>query len=277
MTTAQNTSTTPLAEAVAYEEAIADEAAEMRAGNTYLTRALLLQLWPLLRRPIPGGFIVTTGSLPGKPYPSTGLKSLQVQIDRMDAVLTPLNWCWQTTWSEDGRLADVTVDIYGHDEPGEQMAPAESITVTGETSRLTLLPPIAPVTRILVTRRAKGGVNQGSTSGNIFKGSETNAAKLAFARVGPGHEIYVGMADFDPDTDEDSAKAQTQAEATVRKLTDEEAQRVLKAVETAGLSGDPLAHKLRAFGVKEVRELNHQQAFAMRAWIDERATKPEDA
>src|SRR3954468_14632347 len=83
-----------LAEAITYEEQIEADAAEIRGDATELTRRLYLQLLPLLRRPIPAGFIVTTAVVTGKPYESTEIKSLQVQIDRLDNVLTPLAWGW---------------------------------------------------------------------------------------------------------------------------------------------------------------------------------------
>lgn len=177
----------PLAEAIAYEQAIAQEAATIRDGKTQLDAGLFLKLWPLLRRPIPQGFIKSVGRTTGKPYDSTGIKSLQVQIDRMDNVLTPLWWGWNTLYEQDGKLAKVVVWVGERDEQGRAS---------------------------LVSRSACGGVDRGSTVGNVYKGTETNAAKLAFARVGPGHEVYVGATDLDPDVSEDAAKAQEQQPAS---------------------------------------------------------------
>lgn len=165
----------PIAEAIAYEEAIAAEATEIRDGATELTPELFLRLWPLLKRPIPGGFIQTVGAVKGKPYESTGIRSVQVQIDRMNNVLTPLWWSDDVTYEEGGKLAQVTVTVHGQSGP-------------------------------LVTVYARGGVQQASTLGNLYKGSYTNAAKLAFARLGPGHEVYLGAADLDPDTNAEAAK-----------------------------------------------------------------------
>lgn len=159
----------PLAAAMQSEEAIAAEAAEIRGESGELTAELFNRLWPLLRRPIPAAFIQTVGKVSGKPYESTGIRSVQVQIDRMNNVLGPLNWNYSDEYEQDGKLAKVTVRVLFGDEE--------------------------------ITRSARGGVNQGSTLGNIYKGSFTNAAKLAFARLGPGHEVYLGAADLDPDTD----------------------------------------------------------------------------
>lgn len=170
-----------LADAAAHEQAIADEAAAIRgSGEPMLTAELLVQLLPLLRRPIPSGYITTVGKVEGKPYPSTGVKSVQVQIDRMDNVLTPLGWQESVTYYEDGKRAHVVITV------------------------------IDPDGKVLFKRESMGGVNRASTTGNLYKGSYTNAAKVAFARVGPGREVYLGAADFDPDTDPDAAGAQAQ-------------------------------------------------------------------
>jgi hypothetical protein len=170
----------PIAEAIAYEQAIADEAAEIRGDDAELTPALFLRLWPLLKRPIPTAFIQTVGKVEGKPYESTGIRSVQVQIDRMNNVLTPLWWWDEVRYEEDGKLAEVTVYV---GQPG----------AFGEE-------------RMFTSRTSRGGVQRGAGLGNVYKGSYTNAAKLAFARLGPGHEIYLGAADLDPDTDPEAAE-----------------------------------------------------------------------
>jgi hypothetical protein len=169
-----------LAEALQAEAVIADEAVKIReeAEDGTLTVALFGQLYPLLCKPIPSGFIQTVGNIPGKPYESTGIRSVQVQVDRMNNVLTPAWWWYEEAFEEGGKLAIVTVFV------GEQLDPEKAI----------------------VKRSSRGGVTQGTGSGNIHKGSFTNAAKLAIARVGPGHEVYVGAADLDPDVNEAVAK-----------------------------------------------------------------------
>jgi hypothetical protein len=232
-----------LAAAIAYETEIAEMAKGIRGDATELTPALFMELLPLLRKPIPQGFIVETEAVKGKPYKSTGIKSLQVQIDRLDNVLSPLAWHWTTEWSNEGRTASVEVRVLDGDG------------------------------KALVVRRARGGVNQASTDGNLLKGSETNAAKLAFARLGVGHEIYLGATDHDPDVDQDAAKAQAEeGKQPERKLSQEQADKAQEAVEAAGLSGD-LPHKLRAFGVKAITDLTYEQGFALKSWIDERVAK----
>jgi hypothetical protein len=103
-------------------------------------------------------------------------------MDRMDAVFTPLYWGYEDIYEEDGKLCLVTVRVFDHEA------------------------------QCLVARNSWGGVNQASTIGNLRKGSFTNAAKVAFARVGPGHEIYLGMADLDPDTNTAVAEQQRPVE-----------------------------------------------------------------
>ena len=96
-----------MAEAVRYEQTIAEEAAQIRGESTVLTPDLFLRLYPLLCRPIPQGFIQRVPPTKGKPYPSTGIRSVQVQIDRMNNVLTPL-WWWDSAEHEDaGKLCTV--------------------------------------------------------------------------------------------------------------------------------------------------------------------------
>lgn len=184
-----------LVEAIAYEQTIADEAAAIR-GEEFdggLSPALFLKLLPLLRKPIPTGFIEHVEKGTGKPYASTGVRSVQVQVDRMDNVLTPLCWDYRYVYEEDGKLCEVTVDV--KDGGGQ----------------------------VLVSRASYGGVNQANTEGNRRKGSFTNAAKRAFALVGPGHEVYLGAADFDPDTDKHAADLQTPAAPAVERVDSERA------------------------------------------------------
>jgi hypothetical protein len=174
--------TDPLKLAAEYEMAIAAEADAIRAehGGDGLDAALFLKLAPLLRRPIPAGFITTTPPVKGKPYESTGLRSVQVCIDRMDNVLSALAWTIDDAYENDGKLCRATVTVHAAD---------------GE---------------VLVRRASYGGMGAASSEGNLRKGSFTNAAKRAFAMVGVGHEVYLGAADGDPDTDVAAAEEQGQ-------------------------------------------------------------------
>lgn len=233
----------PLAEAIVHEEAIAAEAAEIRGEATDLDPALFLKLWPLLRRPIPAGFIVSTPAVKGKPYESTGIKSLQVQIDRMNNVLTPLGWSHEVRYMDEGSLAEVIVTV------GDR----------------------------LLSRSSYGGVNQASTTGNRYKGSETNAAKRAFAAVGPGHEVYLGAVDLDPDVSEDAAKAQEQTEQppAVQLISGDDAARLVDTFQQSGADTQALKLKLGSMGVptpsvnRAFASLTPTQAAEIDGWISE--------
>lgn len=240
----------PLTEAIVHERAIEEEAAEIRGDATELTAELYLKLWPLLKRPIHKGLIVTTPAVKGKPYPSTGIKSMQVLIDRMNAVLTPLWWWYSVDYMGEGELAgtlaEVTVYVgtRGHaDKPGH----------------------------VLTMATSRGGVNQASTIGNRYKGSETNAAKRAFAQIGPGHEVYLGATDHDPDTDPDAAKQQEKdAKGGVAEtpIGAERGGKLEEIVKKAKLS-DHLTAKLRALGIKSLAEATEAQGMAVVEWVEE--------
>lgn len=225
-----------LAEAIESEAQLAAECAEIRdAAKSFpgtLIRKLFLQLEPKMKTPIPEGFLIAVSKGKGKPYDSKGVRALQVQVNRMDAVWTPLFWDWRTEWIAPS-LAEVTVWV-------------------GESEE-----------KALVTRKARGGMNGGSTVGNHFKGTETNAGKLAFARIGPGNEVYLGATDFDPDTDE--VAAEEQAHASSGKLPAEKVEALQQAVSAAGL-GEHLPMKLRGYGVGKLEDLTVEQAFDIHAW-----------
>lgn len=174
-----------LREAIEHEQAIADRARGVWDDSEELSPLLLERLYPLLAEPIPEAFIVRSPAGAGKPYESTGIKSVQVQIDRMNNVLGPAWWHDKASWNDDGTVCWVKVYI---GRIGDEHPP-------------------------LAIRHAVGGVDRGNTRGNLYKGSYTNAAKPAFARLGPGHEIYIGAADFDPDVNPQAAEEQAKRQA----------------------------------------------------------------
>ena len=244
-----------LTEALTHEQGIADEAAEIRGDAKELTPALFMELWPLLKRPIPAAFIQTVGKTQGKPYESTGIRSVQVQVDRMNNVLTPMWWWDHASYEEGGKLAFVTVMV-GNRKPGE--TPDE----------------------ILAVRRSSGGVDRGSTIGNVHKGSYTNAAKLAFARLGIGHEVYVGATDLDPDVDADLASQTDQpvdAEKPVGngiagKLVDRiwavpAAKDKARLAISHAANGDVGEVNTKPKAKKVIAALNFQQAERLDRWI----------
>lgn len=255
-----NGDTAALVEAKALEDQIATEAATIREDATELDRALFLRLWPLLARPLPAGFVQHIGVVTGKPYESTGVKSLQVLIDRMNNVLTPLWWWYEVEYLLDGedhgKLAEVTV--YVGTRGGDVLTQATS----------------------------RGGVNQASTLGNRYKGSETNAAKRAFAQIGPGHEVYLGAVDLDPDVSVDAAKAQQRADRPAPTATIEASRAALLIDAFQGLPGGDdiqaehrkqLKLKLGSLGVSgqtvnaAFAKLTPGQADDVERWLSERA------
>lgn len=200
---AQDADRKALADAATYEAQIAEQAKAIRMDHNYdtpgnLDRGLFSRLHPLLLNPLPAAYIKYVPALAkGKPYESTGVRSVQVQIDRMNNVLTPLWWWDVVNYEQDGRLCHVNICV-------------------GNYSLETLDPNTGMVhTRheVLVVRSSAGGVNVGNTLGNVYKGSYTNAAKRAFAALGPGHEVYLGAADLDPDTNIEIAAGQEQLPA----------------------------------------------------------------
>lgn len=231
-------------EAIDAEEQLAAEAAEIRADKEALTPGLFLKLLPLLRQPIPPGFILEVTLGKGKPYDSTGVRSVQVLIDRMNNVLTPLWWWDEVVYTQDGKLAEVTVHVGG--DRGQ---------------------------RPLLSRSSMGGVDRGSTIGNVYKGSYTNAAKLAFARIGPGHEVYLGAADLDPDTNPQVAEAQANggeaSQAADEKIPAERAEKLAAIVAASGMDQKHLDAKLRSFGVASIEDLTLEQAMGLWEWVQQ--------
>lgn len=247
-----------LTAAFAGELKIAQEAEQIRGQAKELTPDLFMKLWPLLQRPIPDAFIQTVGVTRGKPYASTGIRSVQVQVDRMNNVLTPLWWRDEVNYREDGRVATVEVQV---GNPGS-----------------------AP----LIVRHSAGGVDQGSTAGNIHKGSYTNAAKLAFARLGVGHEVYLGATDLDPDVSRDLAEqAKGNAEPAgvgreiAKKMVDKawgiakaKSQLQLAASHTAGEDVGDCSTKAKA--ITALSKLSFEQAERVDNWIARKAEENGD-
>jgi hypothetical protein len=91
---------------------------------------------------------------------------------------------------------------------------------------------------ILTSRTSYGGVDHASTRGNFYKGSYTNAAKVAIARLGPGHEIYVGVPDLDPDVSKEMAadrSGQKDEEPKAKKISADEVENLKKLWQKSGV------------------------------------------
>lgn len=199
-------------QARAYETAIATRAAECRGEATELDRKLFLDLHEILCEPIPDGYIKYVPRLEkGKPYESTGIRSVQVQIDRMNNVFTPLWWWCERHYSEGGKTC--RVDVYVGNRGKEMKLPGIPMAKTSGEPCQAVEYSMGVTDEVLAHVTGYGGVDRGSTIGNVLKGSFTNAAKITFALLGCGHEIYVGDVDLEPDVNPDAAVSAEEAEA----------------------------------------------------------------
>lgn len=245
--------------AVKAEAEIAELAAAIREDATELDAALFLKLAPLLRVPIPEGFLIEATAGTGKPYASKGIRSVQVCVDRMDAVLTPLWWHYEHAYEQDGKLCLVTVNIGALGGP------------------------------VLVSRSSYGGMNRGSTEGNLFKGTFTNAAKRAFALVGVGASVYTGATDYEPDVDPAAAREQAQPTRSQQEaaegepISDEKARELVDAAWIIGQQdnlGKAVGHVLgtevgdlsnKTAATAAMRSLTAMQAAKVERWLNRKA------
>lgn len=185
-----------LAAAEQQRQLIQEAAAKARAECKYegrLTWQLLGLLRPLLELPIPGVYIEETpqrsgGGDAGLPFPATGIRSVQVQVDRMNDVLGLTHWDYLTRYPNNvGNLCHAVI-VIGNDLAGlrlddtGQLVPPDEAPWGGE---------------VLLRREGWGGYGRGKL-GDAFKGAETNALKRVLARVGPGGEVYRFEFDDDP-------------------------------------------------------------------------------
>ncbi len=261
-----------LAEAMRSEASIGEQAAEIRGDEAVLSASLFLKLWPLLREPIPSAFIQTVGRTQGKPYVSTGIKSVQVQIDRMNNVLTPIWWWDEAEYDRDGKLCTVTVFV------GNRIVEAGGTAIHPEEALL-----MASGTQIITSRTSRGGVERGSSIGNIHKGSYTNAAKLAFARLGVGHEVYLGATDLDPDVSTELAEDKGEQPDTITRAI---AKKLVDRAWAAGVNDNLRLAGSHAAGGRDVGDtdtkakaivalesLTFSQADRLEAWLTKKESE----
>jgi len=147
-----------------------------------LTMPLLRALEDLLNTPIPEAYLHHSAKTEGKPYDSTGLKSLQVQVDIANAVLGGGHWRLLTFYKTE-HVCHAWVIV------GNNVIQAK-LSDDGEE----VLPEGAD---ILLARDGWGGVKRSNHEGDGRKGAQTNASKRALAQAGPGSNVY--RLDFDED------------------------------------------------------------------------------
>ena len=190
------------------------EANRIRKNAGYdgkLTGKLLRELQPLLKAPIPPKYIDRIPPTKGKPYESTGVRSVQVQVDRMNEVLGLEHWRWLPHYAEEGTVCRIVV-IVGNDLAGVRLDDRGNLDADSLEGA-----------EILVVRDGWGGHNRGSGKGDVLKGAETNTLKRVLARVGPGCDIY--RLDYDLDAHNSDPVYQPAAGAQT------------------GIGGDPLSPK----------------------------------
>lgn len=194
-----------LAEHDRLDDTRGERAAEILSDAGYdgsLTSAMLAKLQPLLDEPINPRHIVTTGPAErGKPITTTGIRSVQVQVDRLREVLGASHYRLLPHHTEQGDRCRMHV-VIGNDLQWCALTPA------GELQPYTVVPGsvanatgavYAGVERAEVLAHADGwgGHQRGSAPADTWKGAETNAAKRVIARLGPGAHVY--RLDFEDD------------------------------------------------------------------------------
>jgi hypothetical protein len=194
-----------LEQAIAFENDLAMRAAEARGATDEIDKGLFLDLHSLLCEPIPEGFIKYVPKLEkGKPYESTGIRSVQVQVDRMNNIFTPLWWWFERHYSEEGKTC--RVDVYVGNRGKEVSLPGLLQEVPEHGPAKPIEHSVGTTDEVLAHVTGYGGVDRGSSKGNVLKGSFTNAAKITFAYLGAGHEIYLGAADLEPDVNPEAVQ-----------------------------------------------------------------------
>lgn len=167
------------AEAIKGDEAYKDSGGKM-------TGPLYDALEPLLFKPTPPVYIEHRPKGEGNPYPTTGLKSTQIQVDRMNDVLGRRHWRTLLFYSQNGTLCKAVV-IVGNDlhwarldEHGELLP--YTVVDAGDTKEIR-------EADIVALHEGWGGWKSNKL-GDTFKSAETNALKRVLARFGPGADVY---------------------------------------------------------------------------------------
>ena len=183
-----------------------------------LSAAMVTQLTRLAQTiATPEALITTEPPTEGKPYTSTGLSSLQPQIDVMHAIFGPPHWRLRERELEDGVL-DLEL-VIGNDLD----APPRIDAATGEAHE-------TPA-EVLLRHRMRGSHTRGRSHGDRYKGALTNGAKRLLAMSGACADVWR----FGPDPDE-AHNTPAGAARDPRKPTDKQVNFLARLVrENAGL------------------------------------------
>lgn len=189
------------------EPSLRDQADAIRKEHGYdgdeggIGLPMLQALEPLLAYPLDPRYIERTEPTKGKPYASTGVRSVQVQVDRMNEVLGAAHWRVLYRYEQAGQLCKAVV-VVGNDLQYARLDDRGDLVPFTLADRADQGPDgtVMSMTfkaEILAIREGWGGHSRGSAPADVFKGSETNALKRVLARLGPGADVY--RLDFDDD------------------------------------------------------------------------------
>ncbi len=178
-----------------------EEAEKIKAENEYkgnLTADIFNALQELLYRPIPARFIKHTPPGQGHQFEQTGVKSVQVQLDRLNAVLGPQHFRPLTMHTDGGTICKAVVVVGNNlqwaqlDESGKLVP--YTVIPSGGNGAVTV-----KEADVIAERHGWGGWKRGTQPGDVYKASETNALKRVLARFGPASEVYTQDFEDDPE------------------------------------------------------------------------------
>lgn len=246
-----------LAQAILHEADLHEKALKALDDGEYdgrLTSVLVTALRPFLTAPIPHHYIGHTKkhsqSYKGRdgkeqkwpPHDITGITGAQVQATRMSNVLGRQHW--RALWLDrkDGQLRKVVV-IVGNDLHRASLAPDGQL-LPGEAD-------------ILIVEEGWGAYAKGPDAANHYKGSETNAIKRVFARIGPGEEVYRQEVDLELQPEDHAApQAAEDVAQPVERISAERAAELRDLFDQSDIDAKKLQVKLGALGVTSVRTVN---------------------
>src|SRR5205823_2254304 len=128
---------------------------------------------------------------------STGIRSVQVQINRLNAVLGPCHWRKLLHYEGGG------IECLAHVVVGNKLAECQ-LDEHGEL--------LACDADVIAHVQGWGGHERATTRGDMRKGAETNALKRCIAQLGPGQDVYCLDIDEDHNTTGEAAPAPAQIE-----------------------------------------------------------------
>lgn len=164
--------------------------------NGEMTHEILRLLEPLLYEPTPPRYIKHTpkknkaqGRNEGLPFDTTGLRSMQIQVDRFNDILGLGHWRYLLHYERDGSICKCVI-IIGNDLQWARL------DENGGLVPYTVIGNEVEYAYILSDNSGWGG-HRAQDGGNTYKGAETNAFKRCAAHFGPGADVY--RIDYDPD------------------------------------------------------------------------------